>query len=291
MEITKGKISWVNITKPTKADIDSLEKTYGFHKIILKELERPSARPRVENYDDYLYFIYYVPIYDTTEKTSRTAEIDFLITKTAVITVHYEPIEVLEQFKAVEFESSLDLTYQIITSLFEFQERQLQHIREKVEYIGRALFKNNERPVLEMISRVKRDVSEYRIIVRRQAPILRSFVDVGGEFWNAKSKIYLNDLVGEHIKVASQLEDYREAVSDFEDTNNQLMNVKTMGVTKTFTILAFLTFPMMLFAALFSTNVKNMPLVDHPYSFWIMLAIMAAAMTGMYFYFKTKDWL
>ena len=103
--------------------------------------------------------------------------------------------------------------------------------------------------------------------------------------------MYLDDIIVDHLRLTDQIEDYHEALEDFEDTNNQLISIKNTEVTKTFTILAFLTFPMMLFAALFSMNAKDTPLVDLRYSFWIIFGIMAVAMAGMFAYFKKKEWL
>ena len=41
-----------------------LAKEYSLHPIIVDELRGPSARGRVEAYKNYLYFIYYFPVYD-----------------------------------------------------------------------------------------------------------------------------------------------------------------------------------------------------------------------------------
>ena len=91
-------------------------------------------------------------------------------------------------------------------------------------------------------------------------------------------------------KVVNQLEDYREAISDFEDTNNQLMNLKINSVMKRFTSLSFLTFPFMLIAALFSMNTRGTPIVDNPYAFWIVLGIMVVGMVALVTYFRRKGW-
>ena len=107
----------------------------------------------------------------------------------------------------------------------------------------------------------------------------------------SQCQIYLNDLIGEHMKIVDQLEDYRQAVDDFESTNNQLINIKNTQVVKTFTILAFVTFPMMLFSAVFSMNTKDTPIVESEHGFWIILGIMVSAMLIMFAYFRKKDWL
>lgn len=301
MEIIKGeKGNWIDIVKPTEKDLEWLKKKYHFHPVILEELKEPSARPRVEGYDNYLYFIYQFPVFDEIEMVSRRNEIDILVTKRDVITVHYEGLQALEEAKRSfsrpsvrkeAFRSQMHLTYFILKKLIEFSQRQLDHIDEKVEAVAKKLFKNHEKEVLREISYLKRDLSEYRIIVRSQEHFIKSLLEAGVKFWGTESRVYLHDVLGDYIKLANQLEDYRQAVSDFEDTNNQLMNIKTTEVAKTFTILSFMTFPFVLLAAIFSMNTRDTPLVSEAHGFWIILAIMASGMLGMFTFFKKKGWL
>ncbi len=97
--------------------------------------------------------------------------------------------------------------------------------------------------------------------------------------------------MGDQLKVVNQIDDYREAISDFEDTNNQLMNLKINSVMKTCTSLSLLTFPFMLVAAVFSMNTRDTPIIGLPYAFWIIIGIMIAGMIFLAAYFKRKGWL
>ncbi len=292
MEIQKNKhVQWVDIEKPTGKDLVWLQEKFDLHPVIVDELREPSARAIVEMYKNYLFFVYYFPSYEKDDASTIRTEIDFIITKDSVTTIHYKPLkEALDAFELKDEANSLELMYHIVEHLLTFEERQLRHIREKVEAVGREIFKDKEREVLEKITYLKRDVSEYRIIVRLQEPILRSLLVKGKKFWDSDAEVYLNDLMGDQLKVVNQLEDYREAISDFEDTNNQLMNLKVNSVMKTFTSLSFLTFPFMLLAALFSMNTKDTPIINLPGAFWIVVGVMAFAMAILITYFKNKKW-
>ncbi|MEK7193620.1 MAG: CorA family divalent cation transporter [Patescibacteria group bacterium] len=297
----KGNATWINLVRPNTQEIEELGKKYKLHRLIVEELKSPSARAFVENHKNYLYLVYQFPIYDPVDKVSRRSEMDFVITKKEVITISYNNEELIRELqkewgpKQQTFENTLQLTHKLIEAILAFQERQLTHIREKVDVVSGELFRDREsereRNLLEKISYLKRDISQYRIIVRPQQHLLESLFHGGCEFLGEGCQIYMNDLIGENIKILDQLEDYRQAVDDFESTNNQLIGIKNAQVVKTFTILAFLTFPMMLFAALFSMNTKDTPLVDHPQGFWIIFGIMGLAMLGMFGYFRKKDWI
>jgi magnesium transporter len=292
MEIKKGKnVTWIDIEKPLEKDLAWIQKEFDVHPVIIDELRVPSSRGKVEAYKNYLFFIYYFPIYDTEDEASARAEIDFIITKDTIITVRYNPVkEIIDTFDIQPMGSPMEVMYTLIEHLINYEERQLRHIREKVELVGKEIFKDKERQVLERITYLKRDVSEYRIIVRLQGPIFHSLLAKGEKFWGKSAEVYLNDLIGDHLKIVNQLEDYREAISDFEHTNNQLMNMKINSAMKTFTSLSFLTFPFLLIAALFSMNTRDTPIVGLPYAFWIIIGIMAVGMITLATYFKRKGW-
>lgn len=285
------RVEWIDVQKPTEEDLEHLKDRFGLHPVIVDELRGPSARARVESYDQYLFFVYYFPKYDLKDAASIRTEIDFLVNKNTIATVHYDGLkDALESFRIGNQENTFQLLHGIVEHLITFEDRQLRHVREKVEEIGREIFKDKEKEVLERITYLKRDISEYRIVVRLQEPILQSLVVKGKQFWGDEAEIYLNDLTGDHLKITHQLEDYREAVSDFEDTNNQLMNLKINTVMKTFTSLSFLTFPFMLLAALFSMNTQDTPIVNLPGAFWIIFGIMIVGMVTLAAYFKSKKW-
>ena len=293
MPITKSKhVAWTDVVKPTEEDLVHLKKKFDLHPLLVQELRMPSSRTRVEARDGYLYFIYYFPIYDTTEGTSSRTEVDVIVTKNELVSVHYDRfVNIFEDADLHDAKDSLELTYRFLKQILTFEERQLRHIREKVEGVGKELFKNQERKVLEKINYLKRDISEYRMVIRLQEPILHSLLAAGQKFWGDETEIYLNDLLGEQAKIAGQLEDCREAVADFDSTNTQIMNLKTNAVMRTLTSLSLLTFPSMVFLALFTTGAHGTPIVDLRYVFWIIAGVLAVAIISLAVYFKRKDWL
>ncbi len=116
---TKKGARWIDVPRPAQKDLDWLQKKFHIHPVILEELRGPSARSRVEAYDNYLYLIYYFPVYDPKEETSRRTEIDFLITKDTVVTVHYEHLDALLEIKDKAQETSFRLAYEIIETLLQ----------------------------------------------------------------------------------------------------------------------------------------------------------------------------
>jgi len=303
MKIIKNKtITWIDIAKPTKQDIEFVVKQHKFHPIILDELLHLSARSRVENYEQYLFLTYHLPVYDPIMKTSRKAEIDFLITKNKVITVHYEELEPINNFirnltnnphfKETAMANTGRLMYSLIEEIINFSMRQLRHIEENITSLTQELFTGKEDAMLRKISYVKRDLLDYRIISRPQEILLNSFKETGIKFWGSDIAIYLSDLGGDHLKVIQHLENYQETIESLEETNAQLLDAKTNSVMQKFNILAFLTIPAVIVLQLFSVDSFNKLFGDKDLKVFLTSLIIVLLVTIIsLMLFRKKRWL
>ena len=303
MKIIKNKtVTWIDITKPTKQDIEFVAKQHKFHPIILDELLHLSARSRVEAFDHYLYLTYHMPVYDPIMKTSRKAEIDFLITKNQVITVHYEELEPINNFtrnvtnnphfKEVAMSNTGKLLYSLIEENINFSMRQLRHIEENITNLTKELFTGKEDVMLRKISYVKRDLLDYRIISRPQEILLTSLKETGARFWGDQIIVYLSDLIGDHLKIVQHLENYQETLESLEETNAQLLDAKTNSVMQKFNILAFLTIPAVIVLQLFAVESFNKLFGDNDLKVFLTCLILVFLITLIsLLIFKKKRWL
>ncbi len=293
MKTFTEKVTWVDIENPKPADIAFLKKEHRFHPIILDELLTQSARARVERYDDYLYLTYHLPIYDPKLKTSRKGEIDFLITPHTIYTIHYEGLEPIDAVMGLiearaEFrerilgQSTAELLYNLIESIISFSERQLRHIEENIRSASLDIFRGRERELLQRISYVKRDLLDYHLIARPQKIILASLAAAGNDFWGPKTKVYFDDLLGDELKVREHIENYLEIIESLDGTNAQLLNSKINRSMQVFTMLAFFTFPLVLFTSVYAVENRSL-------EFWFGFSAIAVVTATLPLIFLRRD--
>ena len=296
--------TWINISKPTKKDIKYLEDSFHFHPLVLRELEKPSSRAHVDHWQDYLYFVYHTPEFEDKLRSSQPREIDFLITRNYLITVHYENIEILDEIikkcksdsRNLHFymgEGPGYLLYRIIEASIRLSLRQLSHIEEKISKIEKAVFseKPSEVEKVKDISFVKRDILNFQLISRPHQKLLQSLFLEGNKFFGRKFKIFFSSLEQDHLKVADSLQNYRDIIESLETTNSNLVSVKINDVMKIFTILAFVTFPLTLFTSMFGMNTANTPIIGSAYDFWKIVIVMTLLTIIMFAFFKRKKWI
>lgn len=247
--------------------------------------------------------VLYVPVFNEKKRTTKPTELDILVTKSHIITVHGEPIEPLGSFlKKCQANIAREncfgkttghLVYYLIEDLLNFASRQLVHIAKNIQRIEDGIFKNIEHDMIKEISFIKRDILDFRIAIKPMYRILCSLGERGKNFWPERDdlKIYFSDLLGDYERVWGEVDNYTETINALEATNTNLLNAKTNAIVKTFTILSFITFPAMLVATILQINTRTNPVLGLPNDFWIIVGIILLTTVLMWLYFKTRKWL
>lgn len=298
------KLTWIDILDPDKKDIKQLEENFDFHPVVLRELLSPTLRPKVEHYDSYLFMVLHFPIYNAAEKATKSMELDFLITKNALITIRYAKIKPLQEFwqkcqtdnQYLYFQDSTALLLHcILEELTEFSLRQIDHITKKINSIEKQIFEvkrsKEEAEIVEKITIIRRDILDFRRTIKPQAMILKSLKVRGIEFFGKKLGPYFTDIIGDHMRVWDLLENHKETIESLQEANDSLLSNKTNMVMKILTVFAVIVFPLTLLAAVFGMNTKYLPLVGAKHDFWMVLGIMIIATVFMLIVFKKKKWL
>jgi len=302
-QITENNLTWVDIEKPTQKDLDWLRINFNIHPITLSELVLPSQREKVEQFESYLFLVMYTPIFNAKKRTTKAVELDIIITKNHVITIHNQSMEPLNIFAErlsnseekgrIFGATSGHLLYWIIEDILGFAERQLIHISKNISHVEDNMFKSVSRDMIREISTIKRDVLDFRMAIRPLYRIFNSLHERSHALWSddLDIKIYFTDLVGDYNRLWYEIDNYADTLDALEKTNINLINDKTNTIVKMFTIMSFLTFPAMLVATILQINTKTNPILGNPNDFWIILGIVIMTILAMLTYFKSRKWL
>ena len=297
-------LNWIDIANPNKKDINYLQDTFRFHPIVLNELLSPTLRPKVEHYDNYLYMVLHFPIYSPKEKTSKSMELDILITPTTLITVRYGKILPLQEFwkkcqadnQYLYFQDSpAFLLHCLLQELSNFCFRQIDHITKKIDEVEKKIFKvrgtKEETNMVENILLIRKDILDFRRTLKPQATILESLKSRGIEFFGKKMEPYFTDIIGDYMRVWDLLENHKETIESLQEANDSWLSNRTNLVMKILTVFAVIVFPLTLLAAILGMNTEYLPIVGMKHDFWIVVGIMAVSTIFMLIIFKAKKWL
>jgi len=75
-------------TNPEKKQLDSLKRKYKFHRLDLEDCLSEIQRPKIDEYDDYLFLVLHFPRKSRTRSRIKLSEIDIFIGPNFVITIN-----------------------------------------------------------------------------------------------------------------------------------------------------------------------------------------------------------
>src|SRR3989339_1965 len=301
-KIQTKDITWIDIQNPTDSDIAFLKKEYEIHEVVLEQLKQPSIRPTVEQYPDHLYMIMHFPIFNIEKRASQSTEVDFIVFKNKVITVHYNEIEPLketfnkctsdESYRLICFgKNSGQLIYYIIHNLLVFSLRELDHIRQKIESIENAIFTGKEEEMVKEISLVHRDVLNFYRTVKPERGTLESLEARSDAWFDKKEKPFFTDLVGDYMKVWNLLESYKDTLESLQNTNGSLISDHTNKIVKTLTILSVALMPSTLVVGIFANNfVFNRSYLGIPLEIFAIAILAPLSVLLSLLFFRYKKW-
>jgi magnesium transporter len=295
-------LTWIDMEGPTRDEVMHLMEEFALPELVGEELLEKSIRGKVDLYPHFVYMVLHFPIIGRTRDGERyEQEIDFIIGKEFLITVHYEPIDPLHEFSRVfEIKSILDkrpmgdhagyLLFYIMRELYKYSEAQLFELEEDLKEIEKDIFENKEEKMVRVISNINRKLLDFKQAIRFHEHVLLSFESAGAGLYGEKFKHHLESITSEYRRVASIMESQKEILDDLKATNDALLTSKTNETIKILTIISFIMLPLTLITGVFGMN-TTFTFIDTYQDFIIVLSAMVLTGVVLITYFRKKRWL
>ncbi len=299
--ITHGKVTWTDITNPTHEDIEHLRRNFSFHPLDLEDCLSKIERPKIDEYDDYLFIVMHFPIYDRDRQISEPTEIDFFIGATYLVTVHdgrlkpvtqlFEDCRAYEQTRRRHMGAGASrVLYSVIDALVDYCFPILSKLDHHIHTIEEEIFTENMRQIVQRISVVRRDIIALRRIIKPQLAIVSNLEHVDRPFIREDLDVYFGD-IHDHLQKAWEiLEDHRDVLEGLSETSDSVISYRINDVMKLLTIISVMMLPLTLISGIYGMNVL-LPAQNHPWAFPIIVALMFAIALGMLIFFRIKHWL
>src|SRR5919197_6171882 len=294
-------LRWINIERPRQVDLAWVQERFEFHPLDYEDVVSRNQRPKVDEYDDYLFIVLHFPRYDKTVGRLNAAEVDLFVGPDYLITLPNEPLQPLEYLfercrASEELRDSLFskgagyLLYKIVDDCVDASFPMLRKMGNKLERIEEDIFEGNSTEVVRDISNVKQEIINFRKVIRPQRAALRDLERTKQRYIADDLDIYFEDIVDASERVWDMLENYKEVVEALESTNESAISHRVNEILQVLTVISVVLLPLTLIASIFGMNVK-VPGEQNLTAFWIIIVAMVAVLGGMLSYFRRRGWL
>ena len=175
-------VTWINVNglHDTKL-IRELGEGFGLHALVLEDIVNTGERPRMEEYDNYLFFVLKMMRFDDKTGKVQSEQLSMILGKTFVLTFQEQPGDVFEPVrerirkqKGRIRKVGIDyLAYALLDTIVDNYLFIIERMGERIEEIEDRILDNPSQEVLASINNYKREMNYLRKTIRLLDSLIR----------------------------------------------------------------------------------------------------------------------
>ncbi len=294
-------LRWINIERPDDAEIAWMHGNFDFNLLHLEDVTSRLQRPKIDDYEDYLFIVLHFPVHNKAERTTMPAELDVFVGQDYVVTVHDGKLRPLNRlFEQCRNNSGKRhglmsrtpsfVLYRIIDVLVDYCFPIISKLAERLEELDDNIFTSSSRDNIYEISVVRRDIIAFRRIIKPQISILASLEHRKRTADHEDMEAYFSDISDHISKIWDSLEEFKDIIEGLSATYDSLSTHRLNQVIKTLTVISVIMLPLTLISGIYGMNVP-IPAQNEWWSFPLIIFFLVATASAMLFFFHSRKWL
>jgi magnesium transporter len=297
--LERDQFFWLDLTAPTEEEIERLGEIFDFHPLALEDTLHFGQRPKLDDYDGYMFMVFYGADADADDEGVVLHEVHLFVSGQYLITVHHDPLPVLEQQRAKlerqVIHSEEFVLYRVIDALTDSFFPLLARMDDEIDGVEAAMVEDPTEEQLQRVFALKRQLVTLRKVITPQRDIFARSIDRLAELpgLSLDKRDYFRDVYDHLIRISDLVDTYRELLSGATDLYLSTISNRQNEVMKQLAIVGTIFLPLAFVVGFFGQNFGW--LVNHISPFWAfaVYGIGSLVATGvlLFFFFKRKGWL
>jgi magnesium transporter len=297
-DLRSEDITWINVKGLDPEDIFQLGEEMGFHPLTKEDIINTTQRPKIEEYDDYLFFVLKVLSSETFEDVNLE-QVSFILGSNYIISFQEQYGDIFESVrnrirsgKGIIRRMGVDyLAYCLLDVIVDGYFVLLEKLGDSIEFLEEELV---EDPRIEILHKLY-DMKQEMVILRKNIWPLREVVNkierVESGFFTESTRFYLHDVYDHTIQAIDAIETYRDLLTGMIDIYLSSVSNKMNEIMKFLTIIGTIFIPLTFLAGVYGMNFKYMPELGWRYSYPVLLLSMVMITLMMILYFRRRKWV
>jgi magnesium transporter len=302
----KQTVTWINIDGVHQLEtIEKIGKQFNLHPLVLEDIVNTGQRPKLEEFDDYVFIVLKMLYFDETLMETRSNQVSLIVGPQFVITFQEKVGDVFNPIRnrirtakgRIRGLGADYLAYALIDAIVDNYFAVLEKQADVIEEMEKELGDTPTPETLHKIYNLKSDLLFLRKLVWPLREVISGLKRGESSLVKESTLIYLNDVYDHTIQVIDTVETFRDLVSGMYDTYLSSVSNRMNEVMKVLTIIATIFIPLTFIAGIYGMNFNpevsrfNMPELNTRFGYVISLGVMAVVALYMVLFFKRKKWL
>jgi magnesium transporter len=292
-------LHWIDLEDPTLKEAGILEDPFHFHPLAIEDCLSEVHHPKLDDYEDYVFFIVHGIRFDAPTDSFITRELDIFLGRNYLVTHHKGPMrsiswareqcgkQLLQTFpRGVDF-----LIHQVLDMMFEHYFPNLDAIEDKIQLVQVEVFESSSRETLDRIFALKKDVLMLRRICTPQREIVNRLARGEFKVIDRRAALYFRDIYDNLYRIVESSMSYQDLVQGTMDAYLSTVNNRLNETMKRLTGIGALLMPLTVITGVYGMNFEHMPELKWRYGYFLVLGGMAVLSAGLLWFFKKRQWI
>ncbi|MDD3094967.1 MAG: magnesium/cobalt transporter CorA [Candidatus Neomarinimicrobiota bacterium] len=296
----RDSVSWINLYGVHDPEmVKSLADKFNLHPLVPEDIVNTGQRPKMEVYDDHLFFVLKMMHYNDKENRIYSEQLSIVLGDRYLLTFQERPGDVFQplrtrlrkQIGRIRSERADYLAYSILDAVVDNYILLVERVGEKIEDLEVELLGNPGRKTLTKINDYKREMNYLRKSIRPAKEFIQQLSRQETELFRDSTRPFLKDLQDIATQALETVDTYRIMLTDHLDIYNSSISNRLNEIMKVLTIFSAIFIPLTFIAGVYGTNFVHMPELQWRFAypvFWGVLIVVAILMLR---FFKRKKWL
>ena len=298
--IREDGFAWIDLEGPNEQELEALGKHIKLHPLTIHDAKTFRQRPKIEDYDDYVYAVVFGVDPGTRSGGPLLREVHIIISPMAVVTIHRRTNHALDDLRAhyhdQQIRSEQFLVYKILDAVITTFIPVLTRIDDDIDDLEQQVVNDTSTEQLQRIFSIKRDLVAMRRVITPMRDMFQRRADHIAELpgLDTDDKLYFRDLYDGLIRISELVDSYRDLLSGATDMYLSQVANNQGEINKQLTIIATIFLPLTFLTGFFGQNFSLLTnhIIDSEWSFWVFgIGLLVASVAAMGYWFRRKGWL
>jgi magnesium transporter len=298
--LQRDQFFWLDLNAPGPDELAQLRQIFGFHPLAMEDTEQFGQRPKLDNYDDYIFLVFYGAWRHGPRDPEPLREVHLFITGQYLVTIHRDPLPPLDQQRAQlegrALHSEQFLLYRVLDALVDSFFPLLADMDDEIDDLEAAVLDNPTDEQLQRLFSLKRQLIAMRKVITPQRDLFASSVDQIAQLPGLKldERDYFRDIYDHLIRISDLVDSYRDLLSGATDLYLSTVSNRQNDVMKQLTVIATIFLPLGFITGFFGQNFGFLVthLISPEWTFWVIgVGSMLATCVGLLVFFRRRGWV
>ena len=294
-------ITWVNVDGLSDIHIvEGIGQELNIHPLVLEDILSTHQRPKLEEYEDFLYLVIKgVSINEKKDFSLQYEQISILLLANHVITFKektddtFDPIyNHLQNHNGRLRQLGSDyLAYVILDTIVDEYFIVEDGLDEIIDPLEDNILFNSNKEMLQTVQQIRRGLISMKRNISPLRELLATIQRADTPLLKEKTLRYYGDVYDHVLRVTDALESYRERISAMHDIYLSSISNKMNETMKILTIFASIFIPLTFIAGIYGMNFEYMPELKWRWAYPTLWVIFISIGVGLLVFFKKKKWM